>query len=549
MAKRLYVIVQKNFDIEENPYAVDVILISLAKLRQIKKIEKLVNDKTVVKIVPKARLASFKIYSLLVTGKIEKAVRYYKEIVPSLPSAQTASILFNMAEAYFRLADYKRAIKLFDKFATYYSGNEKASAARLRIALSYDLLDRDPKIVSELYKNAIDRSARDKISLEAKMRYVAYRKIRKKHLTEADKRVSLLLNFKEGESLFDNHLKKMLWSVRLRSYIVDKEFFKGLSYLNAIPVSSLKPSERRMFNGDGAEIVLGIIQKSYEDGNFSKIIRLWEVYQSKYINKVALDPYINYIVGNSYIKLGLYDSFDTFYNGFKTKKSSPKRQFPIWIKRQSHANAESLIEELLVIKNIKLKNWNVANKSVVKMSNNRRKFYYLGIINYGQKKYKQAVKYFENYFASNSDDKIHNSDDLGNMLDAYMKSIYQSGDMTKYERVGSAIVNDLAKSKKLTPYLLSVKEEISYMIIENIYSNKKFAKLLESVKKFQTDYKNSIYKDRIKYLQAVALVRTQRETEGQKILQTIINDKNVPSYLKELSKTELSLLKIKNKLI
>ncbi len=550
LAKRLYVIVQKNFDIEENPYAVDVILISLAKLHQIKKIEKLVNDKTVIKIVPKLRLASFKIYALMEMNQLDKALSYYQQIAPSLTTAATASILFNVAEGYFRQARYKQAIKLYDRFIHYYSANAKSSAARLRIALAYDLLEREPKLIAELYKNAIDHAAKDDISIEARLRYVAFRKIRKRVLTEDDHKISYLLNFKDGEEITNNNLKKMLWCVRLRSFIVDGEYLKALSYLNAIPISSLKPSERRTFNGDGAEIVLGLIQKLYRKGNYSKIIRLWEIYKAKYISKVALDPYTNYIVGKAYLNLALYNSFDNFYNSFSKLNHTPKRQFPKWITRVSYVNRETLLDELLIVKNIKLKNWSQVEKELEHFSNqNRRKSYYLGLLHYNQKKYIQAVRDFESYFASSGKEQVESGEDLGKMLDAYMKSILHSGDMKKYEKVGQAVLIDLDKSKKLNPYLLSVKEEIAYMLIENMFSNSQFERLLLNIKKFQADYKNSIYADRIKYLYGVALVRTAQETEGQKVFQEIINDKNVPDYLKELSKTELSLIKIKNKLI
>ena len=550
LAKRLYVIVQKNFDIEESPYAVDVILISLAKLHQIKKIEKLVSDKTVVKIIPKVRLASFKIFALVQIGKVEKAIEYYQKVKKTLPVAESPSILFNMAESYFRVAKFKKSVKLYDKFITYYSVHNKSSASRLRIALIYDLLEKSPKVVSELYKNAINHSTLDEISVEAKIRYVAFRKIRKKVLTIDDRNTAFLLKFKESPRVMNENLKKMLWLVRLRSFIVDKEYLKALSYLNAIPVSSLAPSERRTFNGDGAEVVLGIIQESYKQSNYSKIIRLWEIYKAKYVNKVALDPYINYIVGKSYINLGLYDSFDRFHSTFSAKKASPIRQFPKWIKRLVHSSSERLLDELVVIKNMQLKNWDEARKSLkILATTNSRKNFYRGIILFNNKNYKGAIRSFEKYFARNSEERVDNADDMAHMVNAYMKSIYHLGDMEKYEKVGRALISDLNKTKKSNLFLESVKEEISYMLIENDFSLERYLQLAKTIKTFQSRYKKSLYQARMNYLLGVSLVRTQKESEGEAIFEQIINNKDVPEYLKELSKTELSLIKIKNKLI
>ena len=69
--------------------------------------------------------------------------------------------------------------ELFDNFLKQYSFEKRASHARLRIATSYDLVGRNPKIVLKLYKDAIDRSADPAVRYEAALRYYGYSYLRK----------------------------------------------------------------------------------------------------------------------------------------------------------------------------------------------------------------------------------------------------------------------------------------------------------------------------------------------------------------------------------
>jgi len=51
----------------------------------------------------------------------------------------------------------------------------------------------------------------------------------------------------------------------------------------------------------------------------------------------------------------------------------------------------------------------------------------------------------------------------------------------------------------------------------------------------------------VSYLQGLALIQNQKIKEGKELLNNLVNDKNVSDYIKELAKSELSLINIKEK--
>src|SRR5690606_8583128 len=125
------------------------------------------------------------------------------------------------------------------------------------------------------------------VRYEAKLRYVAMKLARKVKPTEDDKEVEVFLEQSPDESkAFNKDLKKLLWLVSLRLYIATKDYDKALTYLTSIPLDALRPAERRVFEGDGAEVVYGIIQEAYLKEDYAKVVKIWEVYKDKYESKV-----------------------------------------------------------------------------------------------------------------------------------------------------------------------------------------------------------------------------------------------------------------------
>ncbi|MCK5884513.1 MAG: hypothetical protein KAG61_12555, partial [Bacteriovoracaceae bacterium] len=271
MAKKFYVLSKEEFDIEEAEYAAEVMLHSLAKLGQVDVLKKLLDDKTIIKMLPKQLRLAYEGFTYLKLGKVSEVIRLFERHRKSLAKPIHEAILFNTAEAYFRNGNFKKSVHMFDQYLSDYSHSSKADQSRVRLAIAYELLGKDIKKTISLYESAINRSSMAKFNYEAKIRYVALRTIRKINTNDDDLERRIFLKNTYGENYkIDRNIKKLLWLVRLRSFLADKEFDKALSYLNAIPLDSLRPSEKRVFEADGAEIIYGIIVKNYKESKYSK---------------------------------------------------------------------------------------------------------------------------------------------------------------------------------------------------------------------------------------------------------------------------------------
>ncbi len=93
---------------------------------------------------------------------------------------------------------------------------------------------------------------------------------------------------------------------------------------------------------------------------------------------------------------------------------------------------------------------------------------------------------------------------------------------------------------------------LSYLIIETIFSEdtKESYLILENkIKKFKNKFKDSSYKNRLDYLLGLSLINNKKEKEGEEVLKNILTYKGLPNHLRELVKSELTLLKINNRTI
>ena len=256
LAKKYYVSSRENFDYESSPEAIEMILFCLASLNQTDKVTRLLKDKLIKKLIPLQTMLAYQFYADARLDNTDTIIELYKQHEKKFQAGTHESILFNTAEAYFKNADYKKAIQLFDQFVAQYSYHDYAAHSRLRLALSYDLTGQAEKKVAALYRDTIDRSTNFDISYEAKLRYVGLRSVRKYKQNDLDKEVRVFLNLKNDQKKnINKDLKRLLWLVRLRTYIVDKNYTEGLAYLRSIPFNTIKPVEKRVFQGDGAEII------------------------------------------------------------------------------------------------------------------------------------------------------------------------------------------------------------------------------------------------------------------------------------------------------
>jgi hypothetical protein len=554
LTKKYYVDSKENYDYEESHYAAEGILFSLAKLKQIEKVQELLKEKTIQKILSKQTMLAYEIFTYLSLDQSEEVIKLYEKRQKGLVKPIHPVILYNVAESYFRNSRYQKAIKVYDEFLKDNSFNTKSSHARLRIAQSWEIQGKNFKETEELYKNSINRSQDSLIGYESRIRYVALRNLRKKKVSEADLESKVFLQSGVEKEKLDKDLKKLLWLVRLRTFIAEKKYDEALAYLNALPMKSMVPTDRRVFESDGAEIVYGLISSNFKKGEYANVIKAWEIYKDRFISKVANDPQMNFFVANSYMKLGLFDGFDKLYERFSKAELEVTKTFPVWVKRDSNSGSKSLLAELQIIRNIKMKNWKRVNKDIALVKKHKidikKLYYYEGLVAYKTGNWKKGSKSFERFLASGNEKHLTDPKEVAELIKAYTDCLYEIGDTVKYQRVANALLKDSSKMKKKNPYMDSVREKVSYLNIELLAgeeSAKSFLMMEAKIKTFKDEFKKSIYSGRINYLLGLSLLSNKKDSEGKKILEELIGQDDVDEHIKDLARSELSMLKIKNR--
>ncbi len=554
LTKKYYVDSKESHDYEESNFAAEGILYNLAKLKQVEKVQELLKEKTIQKILPKQVMLAYELYTYLSLEQSEEVIKLYEKNEKSLVKPVHPVILYNVAEAYFRNSNYARAAKIYDEFLKDYSFHAKSSEARIRIAQCWEIQEKNFEESIELYKNAINRSQNVEIGFEARIRYVALRNLRKKSVSEADREVKVFLTSGLENIKVEKDLKKLLWQVRLRTFIVEKKYDEALAYLNALPLKSMVPTDRRVFESDGAEVVYGVIENSFNEGQYANVIKAWEIYKDQYVDKVANDPQMNFLVANAYIRLGLIDGFDDLYEKFSKSEFEVSKTFPIWVERTNNANTKSLLAELQIIRNLKLKNWNVVRKEIASLKKAKTNIdkldYYQGLLAYHTGDWKEGSKAFERFLSSGRDESITDPKEVAELVKAYTDCLYEIGDTKKYQKVANALLSDTRKLKNKNEYMDSVREKVSYLNIELLAGDETDASFLimeSKINNFKKEFSKSIYSGRINYLLGLSLLNNKKDDEGKKILEALISNDGVDEHIKNLARSELSMLKIKNK--
>lgn len=551
-SKNLYLVTKQNFDIELNRQATESILYCLSGLNQAEKIEKFISEKTIQKILPIQRQLAFKSYALLQRGQAEAVIRDFERSNVEKQTSIDSALLFNTAEAYFRLANYKKAIELFDKFTKDYSHLSSSSYSRLRIALSYEITGKDENVVKELYKNSINRAVLGEARMEAKFRYVGVSLARQYKPTAKEKEEIIFLDHGPEEAQYlHNDMKKLLWLVRLRTMINSQNYKEALAYLSSLPLDAMGPAEKRVFDGDGAEIIYGLIQKSYNKGDYAKTVKLWEVFKSKYISKVASDPYLNFIVSNSYLNLRLFKSFDNGLDNFKKISKFSYRQFPLWIERKIEHNPSDLVFELELLRLSQQKKWADALEKVSNIDkNNPKRSYYLAVISDKLGKHKDNINYSEKFLIREGSGYTLSDDEMANFLIAYSNSLYQEGQLNRFKTVTKALLSDIKKSRLKSKFIKEADEKLTYLLSEVLVGEGKdenYLSLEPMISRFLNTHKDSIYIGRMNYLYGLSLANNKKEKQAIGVFNDLLSNTTIPNYLKELARTEISSLKLKNR--
>lgn len=561
-AKRLYVKSKENFDYEESSSAGEGILHCLAQLGQIDQLEDFLGEKTVEKLLPGQIRLAYLIFTELKLGHTENVVRAFEKQKASLVKPIHPTILLNVAESYFRRAQYEEAIPLYDVFISDYSQYTEAARARVRLGLVYEITDREPTLTLALYKNAIDRSQDAMVRYEAQIRYAALRNLRKIKIAPSDKEARVFLESPvSSDALIDFNTKKLLWLVRLRSLIVDHEFKKALSYLAAIPLAGMGARDAKVFEEDGAEIIVGMLFEAYKNADYPMVIKTWELYKDKYIRKVAFDPETNFLAAQSYLMMGLTEGTQAIYDDLAKLKEAPEKSYPYWVERSSVKTVNEYLLELKISMLLKNKDWKQLAEEIEKLAqasgqNNKKVLMYRGLESYARKDYSAAIKWLERFFLEKNPSDIRGVTEAADLMKIYTDSIYESGDLTKFRSVAKALLNDTKMFGTSDFYVESVKQRIHYLLIESIASQRNSdnsgevdKQIMAEIGQFQESFKKSSYKGRLDYLMALSLLGGNRVDEGRAILNGLLQDESVSEYIKEMARSELSLLKIKEKTI
>ncbi len=551
LAKQLFVSARAEFDQTIVIQASLTILHCLSELKQIDKIQEFLSDKKLLSILPAQMGFAYKTYALLSKGNTKDLLKEYKELEKSLVKPIHPAILFNVAESYFRTAEYDSALRIFDEFVDSYSYLLKSPHARLRMALIYELTDKPIAENLVLYKNAIDRSTAPDIRYEAKIRYVATRIGRKLNPDAGDLETEVFLEQSPDETkAFNKNLSKLLWLTRLRIFISKKEFDKALTYLATIPLDSVHPTERRVYEGDGAEIIFGLIQEAYLKEDYAKVVKTWEVFKDKYETKVAKNAYMNYVVCDSYIKLGLFKSYDRAIVGLKSARKHEERNFPIWVERTRAAELDQLLNELEVTRLVADKDWKAMGDklSSLPVSERDSASYYFqnGMLLYNQKKYAEAVVEFEKLLVRKDPRNSLTPRQTADLLMTYVESLYQLKNQDRFKTVVKALVGDIEKSK--SAQILNVSERVHYLLIETyVGEDKDWVEVEKMSKIFNEKFQKSPYNMRVKYLYGLSLLKNSKLSEGREVLTNLLKDKEVPSHIKEMCRSELTTLELRGK--
>jgi outer membrane protein assembly factor BamD (BamD/ComL family) len=552
LAKRFFVEARGQYDFDMVVLASNVILNSLARLRQEDKIAEFLSDKKLASLLPPQTELAYATYSLLAANKSAEVVKRFRLQEKNLIKPIHPAILYNTAEALFREAEYEEAARVYDMFISEWAHLREAAAARLRLALTYELLDRPASETVVLYKNAIDRSPYPEYRFEAKLRYVGMRIARKVAPDAADLETEVFLEQAVDEKkVVSTDMKKLLWLIRLRTFISRKAYDEALAYLASIPTDTLKPSERRVFDGDGAEIVFGVIQQAYLKEDYTRAVKMWEVYKDRFEKRVAGNPYMNFVIADSFIKLGLYQSFDRAYGVLRAMADEEPREYPLWIERTKNLPMKDMLEELGLIKSISSKEWDQAEAKLtsypVSLRDSVNFSYYQGLVAYHRGQWSKAAEDFEKVLIKQNTQNRLTPRQMSELLMGYVESLYNLKDLERFKTVVKALAVDIQRSKSAS--ILNVAERVNYLLIESLVgdSTPNWNEIEGLVRNFKGRFQKSPYSSRIEYLLGLSLLRNGKLDEGKATLRQLIERKEVPVYMREMARTELSALELKEK--
>ena len=545
---RLFVESKEKFDDQMLIRSSQVILNSLAHLRQNDRIKEFLESKTVVRVLPVQIGHAYLSFLGINNNKYENIIKRFEASNKGYSQPIHHSILFNTAEAYFRNAEYEKAYKLFDDIITHYSQTYEADQSRLRLALCYDLLDKNYLKVTNLYKEAINKTSDTLIRREAKLRYIGHNLLRKRNPTETDFEVRAFLTPTAIEKrMITPNLKRMQWQARLRAMIVAKEYEDALAYLTTLPLESMELTQKRVIEGDGAEVILGLIQQHYLAEEFDKVVKVWKVFKDRYTKDIGVNPYLNYLVTESYMKLGLEKSYNQSYKALAKLDPNFQRTYPLWVKPHRKGKVADYLNELELGKYLLGGHWKQFSAFLDKNKNNKNinYCYYLGLSNFKLKKFQETIKNLEVVISSEEQRNRLTPAQKNKLVEIYVESLYYGDEPQRFRRNATALIADLRASNTLNEVL----QRTEYLMIESLFNEQEpnYELITQRASEFLKDFSAGGFKDRIHYVYGKSLIQSAQAQEGKKVLEDLINNEKTTEVLKELARAEISKLTLEGR--
>ena len=181
-------------------------------------------------------------------------------------------------------------------------------------------------------------------------------------------------------------------------------------------------------------------------------------------------------------------------------------------------------------------------------SSSAKAIFYQALANFEMKKYKDAESSFETFFAKSSNFNSIDGNDLILSVGNYLESIYKLIKKDKFLEVSQALLKDVQKIGDNAQALQNLKERVGYLRSEILFSSLS-PKAEKEAKSFLKEYEKSEYRNRVKYLYGRHLIKINKDDEGKKFLNELVNDKDTEPYIKEMAKSELTLLNLRNRSI
>jgi tetratricopeptide (TPR) repeat protein len=509
-------------------------LYSLSLLGETDKIEELLKEPTVELWLDSQEGLSYKFYTLYQNQQYQKLLAQFEKLEKGLTHPIESSLIYHVAESYFQVGEIQQSKKYYDYYLKNYTQTTYSSYAYVRLGLCSELLGDAPEKSISLYLEAINKSTMPQARYEAKVRLVGVGHNRATNITSsATSLLGFLTPASDEDVYIKEDLKKLLWQSRLRSFLKTGKYKEAWSYYTTLPLDNLHPDQRETFERDGTEIVLGLMQAAFQEGNDAQVLKLWGLHSLEFGGKMQFRKPALYYASASSMKLGLKENSLKLLNQFK---ENGEDGYPLWVHRTS---LEWDMKGIEIKQLISSEKWNEAEAMLATMDENNGSSIWAKTNLLMQKEnYKDAQAFIEQVLTSTKKMKLLSHGDLSEIIDKYLTVLEKNENGVRYQKRLLALIPAL--SPKIQS-LSSNRERTIFLLLESYFQDSKVTwdKIDNAWNDFKESYPSSLYLPRINYSKANYLLRNSKTAEAKKILNELVGDTKTPEPIKKMSQSDL----------